>query len=133
MPYKNSSGSFTFTVYGIDPSIDSVTAVGFTNQNNRIYQYPSIKSDRSVSVNFSGQTITGNLQTGYYYFHLQLYDNGQVVDAVCCNVKFYENYIEPTENSGKVDLYNLTSNGNYQILVTDLAGNQTEKLITISK
>lgn len=130
---KNSSGTFRVTLYGIDSSIDNVVAVGYTNGNNQKASYPSINSNRSVTVNFSAQEITGTLQSGYYYFHLQLYDNdkGGVVDTACCNIIFNQTYTETTTTT--LNPYNLTSNGNYQIIVTDLAGNKTTKSITISK
>lgn len=132
---KNSSGTFSYTVYGIDSSIDKVEAISFTNDSNKIFQFPSINSNRSVTVTVSAQDITGTLQNGYYYFHLLLYDNekGGVVDTVCFNVKFNENIIESTNSSSSIDVNNLTSNGNYQIIVTDFAGNETKKTITISK
>lgn len=132
---KSSSGTFSYTVYGLDSSIDKVEAIAFTNNGNKVFQSPSINSDRSVKVTTTAQSITGTLQNGYYYFHLQLYDNekGGVVETVCFNVKFNENFVESTDNSSSIDVNNLTSNGNYQIIVTDLAGNKSEKTITISK
>lgn len=132
---KNTSGSFTYTVYGIDSSIDKVEAVAFTNEGNKIHQPLSINSNRTVTVNTSAQSVTGNIQNGYYYFHLQLFDNekGGVVDTACFNVKFNESFVESTNSFSNIDINNLTSNGNYQIIVTDFAGNKTEKTITISK
>lgn len=127
---KNSSGTFTVTLTGIDSSIDNVVAVAYTNLNNQNATYPSIKSDRSLSVMFTAQAVTGTVENGYYYFHLQLYDNGNLVDTACCNIIFKTS--SSTSSTGNT-LYSLTSNGNYQIIVTDLAGNKTEKYITIKK
>lgn len=132
---KSSSGTFSYTVYGLDSSIDKVEAIAFTNAGNKVFQYPSISSNRNVRVTTSAQSITGTLQSGYYYFHLQLYDNekGGVVETVCFNVKFNENFVESDDTSSSINVNNLTTNGNYQIVVTDLAGNKSEKTITISK
>lgn len=132
---KNSSGTFSYTVYGIDSSIDKVEAISYTNDNNKSFQFPSINSNRNVTVTVSAQDITGTLQNGYYYFHLLLYDNekGGVVDTACFNVKFNENISESSDENSILDVNNLTSNGNYQIIVTDFAENKTKKLITINK
>ncbi len=131
---KTDSGIINFTVYGIDSSIDRVIAVGFTNDNNEVFKYPNINSNRSASASFSAQSITGNLQNGYYFFHLQLCDDPiGVVDTACFNIKFNENYVESSNNSQTIDINNLTSNGNYQITAVDFAGNKTEKVITINK
>lgn len=127
---KNASGTFSVTVSGIDSSIDSVIAVAYTNNNNKHMTYPSIKSDRSLSVTFKAQAVTESIQSGYYYFHLQLFDNGNHVDTVCCNVIFKNS---SSSSSAGNTLYNLTTNGNYNIIVTDLAGNKTEKYIVIKK
>lgn len=127
---KNSSGTFAVTLTGIDSSIDNVVAVAYTNLNNQNATYPSIKSNRSLSVTFTAQAVTGDVQNGYYYFHLQLYDNGNLVDTACCNVIFKSTTSSSTPGN---TLYKLVSNGNYQIIVTDFAGNKTEKYITIKK
>ena len=129
---KNNTGAFDVTVYGIDSSVDKAVAIGFTDASNHTTSYPAINDNRSVNVSFSAQAITGSLQSGYYYFHIQLYNNGVVVDTVCCNIIFNQTYTESTEDISQ-DLYNLTSDGNYQIVVTDLAENKTEKCITIEK
>lgn len=130
---KDNLGNFTVTLSGIDSSIDNAVAVGYTKLENQITSYPSITSDRTVTVTFSAKSITGNLQNGYYYFHIQLYDDGKVVDTACCNVIFEQNSTVQDISIKSQDLYKLTSNGNYQIIVTDLAGNKTEKFISINK
>lgn len=127
---KNSSGTFSVTVSGIDSSIDSVIAVAFTDSSGKSITYPKIKSDRSVSVTFATNAVTENIENGYYYFHLQLFDNGVHVDTACCNIIFKSS---STSSLSGNSLYNLTTNGNYHIIVTDLAGNKAEKYITIKK
>ena len=127
---KNSSGTFSVTVSGIDASIDSVVAVAFTNSSGKNITYPGIKSDRSLSVTFKAQAVTESINTGYYYFHLQLFDDGVHVDTACCNIVFKES---SSSSSTGDNLYKLTTNGNYHIIVADLAGNKTEKYITIKK
>lgn len=129
---KNSSGTFAVTVSGIDSSIDSVVAVAFTDSSGKNITYPSIKSDRTVSVTFKAQAVTENIQSGYYYFHLQFFDNGNYVETACCNIMFKNSSSSSSSPSGDT-IYNLTENGNYHIIVTDLAGNKTEKYITIKK
>ena len=129
---KNNSGTFTVTVYGIDSSIDRVALVSFWNGTNHVYAGANINSNRSVTTTFTAQAVTGSVQSGYYYFHVQLYDNerGGLIDTACCNIIFNQSY---NGGGSTQNLYNLTSNGNYQIIVTDLAGNQTEKCVTIKK
>lgn len=127
---KNSSGTFSVTVSGIDSSIDSAVAVAFTDSSGKNITYPSIKSDRSLSVTFKAQAVTETIKSGYYYFHLQLFDDGAHVDTACCNIVFKES--SSSSSTGNT-LYKLTTNGNYHIIVTDLAGNKTEKYITIKK
>lgn len=127
---KNSSGTFSVTVSGIDSSIDSAVAVAFTDSSGKNITYPSIKSDRSLSVTFKVQAVTETIKSGYYYFHLQLFDDGAHVDTACCNIVFKES--SSSSSTGNT-LYKLTTNGNYHIIVTDLAGNKTEKYITIKK
>ena len=127
---KNSSGAFSVTVSGIDSSIDSAVAVAFTDSSGKNITYPSIKSDRSLSVTFKAQAVTETIKSGYYYFHLQLFDDGAHVDTACCNIVFKES--SSSSSTGNT-LYKLTTNGNYHIIVTDLAGNKTEKYITIKK
>ena len=127
---KNSSGTFSVTVSGIDSSIDSAVAVAFTDSSGKNITYPSIKSDRSLSVTFKVQAVTETIKSGYYYFHLQLFDDGAHVDTACCNIVFKES--SSSSSTGNT-LYKLTTHGNYHIIVTDLAGNKTEKYITIKK
>ncbi len=127
---KNSSGTFAVTVSGIDSNIDSAIAVAFTNSSGKNMTYPKIKSDNSISVTFATNAVTENIEEGYYYFHLQFFDNGNHVETACCNIIFKTS---DTSNSSGNTLYNLTTNGNYHIIVTDLAGNKTEKYIIIKK
>lgn len=129
---KTSSGTFSVTVSGLDSSIDNAIAVAFTDSSGKNMTYPKVKSDHSISVTFATSAITSNIETGYYYFHLQFFDGGNHVDTACCNVKFKESSSGSSTTSGNT-LYKLTTNGNYHIMVTDLAGNKAEKNIIIKK
>ena len=129
---NDTNKTFNIKITGIDSKIKSATCVGFVDSNTHKSQNVSIKSDRSLSYTFSALNITSTLQNGYYYFHVQLWDaNKKLVETICCNIIFNTNYIEGT--STNIDPYILTKNGNYQIIVTDLAGNKTEKNIVIKK
>lgn len=129
---KTSSGTFSVTVSGLDSSIDNAIAVAFTDSSGKNMTYPKVKSDHSISVTFATSAVTSNIETGYYYFHLQFFDGGNHVDTACCNVKFKESSSGSSTTSGNT-LYKLTTNGNYHIMVTDLAGNKAEKNIIIKK
>ncbi len=129
---EKKSDSYTVTLYGLDTRIGGVVGVGYTNNSGQKVFYTNINSDRSVSITFPISQITGVLQNGYYFFHLQLYDLRlqTIYNTVCCNVIFNENYI-PSKN--EINPYEINYNGNYQLIATDLAGNLTEKNITIIK
>ncbi len=117
-------------LYGLDNRIGGVVGVGYTSKSEKKVFYTNINEDRSININFPISEITGNIQEGYYYFHLQLYDNKleNIYNTVCCNVIFNQNYLPVIK---KINPYNLEYSGNYQIIVTDLAGNITEKNIKI--
>lgn len=127
----STTGTCEVKVYGIDPSIDNAIAIGYSSSGNQKVTYPVINSNGNLTEKFYAKDITGNIKEGYYYFHIQLYDNGVLIDTVTCNVIFVENFYENTDVD--YDLYNLKSNGNYQITVVDLAGNETTKTVIISK
>jgi hypothetical protein len=127
---EKGTNTFKVTVYGIDNRVEKLIAIGYTNSNNQKNYYPSINSDRSVTFTFSATEVTGSLQSGYYYFHIQMFDStySTLYDTLCCNVIFGTKY---TNTAQKIDPYKLTTAGNYQIIVTDFAGNKTEKNIII--
>lgn len=125
--------TFTLNLTGIDSRVKNVYGIEFTNANNHKYINTTINPDRSLTATFSALDVTGTLLNDYYYFHLQFYDEGNrnLLETVCCNIIFNSNYVK--NETLPIDPYNLIQNGNYQIIVTDVAGNQTEKLITINK
>ncbi len=60
---------------------------------------------------------------GSYVIHAYMYDsNNHELDVLGFSFDFTTNY-KPT--NPKIDPYNLTQSGNYQIIVSDLAGNET--------
>ena len=119
------------TLNGIDSIVKKAYGVGFIDTNNPKYKDVSIDSDRKLTVEFSAYEFGNVISNGYYFFHIYLQDiNGNTLEVACCNVIFGTSYNKSSEN---IDVHNLTKNGNYQIIVTDLAGNKTEKNIIINK
>lgn len=128
---EKSSTAAKITLSGIDSRVVKAYGVGFIDTNNPKYKDITINSDRSLTVEFSAYEFGNTISNSYYYFHVNLLDtNGNILEVVCCNVIFGTSY---TKGSESININNLTQNGNYQIIVTDLAGNVTEKNIVISK
>lgn len=119
------------TLKGIDSIVSKAYSVGFIDTNNPKYKNVEINSNRDLTVEFSAYEFGNMISDRYYYFHVNLQDiTGNTLEVVCCNVIFGKNYIKDNEIT---DINNLTKNGNYQIVVTDYAGNKTEKNIIINK
>ena len=128
---NDTNKTFTINLRGIDSRIKSATCVGFIDSNTHKSKNVSISSDRSLTYTFKALDITSTLQSGYYYFHVQLWDASQkLVETICCNIIFNSNYVV---NNKALDPYDININGNYQIIVTDFAGNVTEKNIILNK
>lgn len=121
--------SFKVTVSGIDSKIERALAIAYTKDDPFKEFDVQINPDRSLNVKFSPYIVTPTIENKHYFFHIEFYENEKLLETLCCNVIFNTNYV-PTENS--LDPYNLKESGNYQIIVTDLAGNSTTKDITIS-
>ena len=133
MSATKEGGTFTATVYGLEPEVDhvSITKFAASDRNNIKYSSANIKSDRSVSSSLVATSITNTIETGYYYLQFHLKNaSDQTIDIVGCNIIFGTNYVKPTSD---VDPENITQNGIYEIIVTDLAGNITSKSFTIQK
>lgn len=124
--------SFSVTIHGIDSNIQDAVGIGFYEYNNQKIIEGKIDSNRNLSFTFSALDLTSTIEDGYYFFHIHLMDKqtGEVVEIISCDVIFGTEYVEK-ENIKEI--YNLKENGNYQIIATDLAGNSTEKNITIKK
>lgn len=125
--------TFNVTVQGLEPEITDVVITKFSasNRDNITYVGGNINSDRSVSAKLVATDITQTLENGYYYlqFHLKK-EFDQTIDVVSCYIIFNTNFIK--ENY-KIDPYNITQNGYYEIKAYDLAGNKTERMFTITK
>lgn len=126
---EKQGSNFKVTLYGLDSKVTSALAYSYITTNNVKYYNVGINPDRSLTMNFSANDLTPNLSNGYYYFHIRLLNNQNIIETVCCNVIFNTTY---KENIIEIDPYNLIQTGNYQIIVTDLAGNSTTKDITIN-
>lgn len=129
---EKSGNTFKVTLYGIDSRANNALAYGYVVAGDYKYFNVSINPDRSLTYTFSALDITPSVIDGYYYFHIQLLNNQNFLETVCCNVIFNTTYKEESTGSEEINPYNLTSAGNYQIIVTDLAGNSTTKDITIT-
>lgn len=125
---KKEGDNFYVKIYGIDSRV-SAGYLCLWKQNSSIqkYSYPQINADRSMELSFNAYDVDGNKSYGYYYFHLQLFNNSDsnLNEIVVMNVIFNEFYTKIDDDN--LDPYNLNRNGNYEIIVTDLAGNISKK------
>ena len=124
--------TFTANISGIDNKVKKLKVTSYCSQNeNKKITYPEINSDRSINVELNALELTDVLKNGYYYLHIEFFDEDYktLYETVCCNIMFGTNYIVEEE----IDVYNFNIDGLYQIIVTDLAGNKTEKNIIIEK
>ncbi len=129
---KNAS-SFNVRVTGLDNRVKSVNTVKFDrlNPENKIYQNISIGNDRSLSGSMSAYDLGYGLRDTYYFLHFQLWDsNKNLLETICIDVEFGKDYVP--RNNGNINVYSLTGSGEYDITVTDYAGNQTFKSIKIN-
>ena len=118
---------------GLEPEIKyvSITEFSASNRNNITYLNGVINSDRSVNAKLVATDITPTVEKGYYYLQFHLKNSSdQTIDLVNCNIIFNTNYVKP---NSEVDPYNITQNGYYDIIVYDLAGNETKKSFTLQK
>ena len=124
--------SVSITIAGIDSSIQDAVGIGFYEYNKQKVIDKKIDSNGSLNFSFSAYDVTSNIEDGYYFFHIHLIDKqtGQVSEIISCDIIFGTDYVE---EKNEINPYRLCENGNYQIIVTDFAGNITEKNITIQK
>ena len=133
MSATKEGGTFNVTMYGIEPEITHAIIARFSasNRNNVKYTTVNINSDRSITAKLVATDLTSTIETGYYYLQFHLKRPGdETVDLIGCNIIFGTNYVKPVSD---VDPENITQNGTYEIIVTDLAGNITKKSFTIQK
>lgn len=130
---QRNGDNFTVKITGIDSRVNvGFCALWHQNTSNQKITYPSINSDRSITLSFNAYEVDGTKCSGYYYFHLQLYNysNTNLNEIICMNIKF-NNSSSSTTTEEIIDSSVLDKSGNYEITVTDLAGNQTTKCCTI--
>ena len=125
--------TFNVTVKGLDSSVKKVIVTKFSASNRAKIKYVStaINSDRSATSSLVATDITSTVESGYYYLQFHLKDGSDnTLETANCNIVFNKSYVKPSYN---VDPYNITQNGSYVVVVTDLAGNQTKKEFTLKK
>lgn len=127
--------NFNVTITGIDSRVNiGYCALWHAGTTTQKFSYPTMNSDRSISLSFNAYDVDGTKNSGYYYFHLQLFSNSDssLNEVICMNIKF-DGITYVKSGFPVIDPNNLTYNGNYEIIVTDLAGNQTIKNCKIAK
>ena len=134
MECQKNSNNYTVRVYGIDPNVNLVRICKFLRANmaNPIY-YDSAPQNGYIEATLNANELSaGVLNDEYYFLHIQLYKDSlaNLQDVICFNVIFnqeHQGMISPIDNN------HLVENGNYEITVVDLAGNETKKYIKIDK
>ena len=125
--------SFTVNITGLDARIAKANTVKFdkAHMDNKKYSNIKINSDRSVQATMYASDVENTFLNTVYYLHFQFWDtNGKFLDTICVNVRFNETYVE--QDDDEIDVNFLKDSGEYDITVTDLAGNQTFKSIKIN-
>ncbi len=118
---SKSSDEFTATIKELDNSVQKVRYAvwNYYDESNMKWYDTSIKN-RAVQINCLP------FNTNYYasyVIHVYMYDsNNNVLDVLGFSIDFKTNY-KPSIKT-EIDPYNLTQSGNYQIIVSDLAGNK---------
>lgn len=123
---------FTATYYGISNEISKISYAIWNISNHQegvMWQNAIVDSNRSIniSMNFSDFVGTSDIYMVHAYFRNS---NNETLYKGEITIQKGKNYIA---NDNQIDKYHLTQNGNYQIVVEDLAGNITEYNITIEK
>lgn len=113
---------FSATFKNLDSSVKKIRyAVWNYYEESNVRWYDATISNNSAVINCLP------FNTNYYasyVVHAYMYDaNNNVLDVLGFSIDFKTNHTpsKPTE----IDKYQLTQNGNYQIIVSDLAGNKT--------
>lgn len=126
--------TFKVKITGIDKNASlGFNALWYEGCGTQKYSYPGSNSDYSVDLSFNAYQIDGKKSSGYYYFHLQFFNNfdSKYNQIFCMNIKFDKNY-EKINDDIDIDPNCLNQRGNYEITVIDVAGNKTTKKCVIS-
>lgn len=103
------------------------------NKDDSIKFYPEslISADNTLDIQFDRLKFDSYTNKNYVYrLHIFLRDeNRNVISILPINILFGKSVLE----QNPLDPYNLKDNGNYQIVVTDFAGNKEEYDIYIKK
>ncbi len=126
--------NFTAKISGIDSRVKVEYCALWNETVAPKFFYPTIHPDGTLTIGFDAKDLTGITQKGYYYFQVKFIGEG-IEDFLSMNIMFGNYQVNPPflASSKEIDPYQLTENGYYQIIVTDLAGNRIEKNIQISK
>lgn len=90
----------------------------YDSNNYRWYDAPI--TNKEATINFG--PFEG-IADGSYVVNAYLFDaKGNALDVLAFSIDFNSNYVEKTE---QINPYKLTIAGNYQIFVSDIAGNET--------
>lgn len=101
------------------------------NDSKTFYPRQDVSSDRTISVNFDRLTFGKYTDMSYIYrIHIYLYDeNDNIISTLPINILFGKT----VTRTNSVDIYELKDSGNYEIIVTDFAGNKEEYDVYIRK
>ena len=113
---------FVATFHNLDIAVSKVRYAvwNYYDEPNKRWYDSSIKNNRIADI-----TCIPFHTSLYpsYVVHAYLYNaKGEVLDVVGFSIDFKSNYIPPNHT---IDVYHLNKAGDYQIMVSDLAGNET--------
>lgn len=126
--------TYTATLKNIDSRIKRYNYYIMSDENmedsRTLYSGGNIENNE-LTINFDRLNFGIYTSKDYIYrIHIQLYDeNDNIVSTLPINILFGKTVQKPKP----LDVYNLTENGKYQIIVTDFAGNKQEYDIEIKK
>lgn len=131
---QKNSNNYTVRVYGIDSNINLVRICKFLRSTieTPLY-YDSAPKNGYLEATLSASELSSAvINDEYYFLHIQLYKDSinNLQDVICFNIIFNQEYQGMINN---IDYNHLVENGNYEITVIDLAGNETKKNIKIDK
>lgn len=131
---QKNSNNYIVRVYGIDPNINLVRICKFLKSSieTPIY-YDSAPRNGYIEATLDASELSSAvINDEYYFLHIQLYKDSinNLQDVICFNIIFNQEYQGMINN---IDYNHLVENGNYEITVIDLAGNETKKNIKIDK
>lgn len=126
--------TYTATLSNIDSKIKryeySVMSDENENESLTFFSGNNIENNQ-LTIKFDRLTFGKYTSKDYIYrIHIYLYDENNVhINTLPINILFGKTVAE----TKPIDIYNLTENGKYQIIVTDFAGNKEEYDIEIAK